>query len=164
MDCALIVLIPGVAAVLCHDFPMWFSKIHASRVLDVPVLPLSGRMSPQLCFPSVFIQERGGGGAWNRQRSWRGSAASQKLGAAPRGDKQVSHSVSSRQRHLGLHENLSPALPGLLCAQRRGRGWGFGWWQIPAVSAGCAQDQDVLGEFLSRSEHGLELTRLRGPT
>lgn len=69
-------------------------------------------------FSESVVQERGGGGAWNRPRSWRGSAASQKLGAAPKGDKQVSHSVSSRQRHLGLHENLSQAFPGLPGCER----------------------------------------------
>lgn len=70
-------------------------------------------------FSKSVFQERGGGGAWNGERSWRGSAASQKLGAAPRGDKQVSHSLSSWQRHLSLHENLSralPRLPGCECA------------------------------------------------
>ena len=78
-----------------------------------------GGVSPHsFLFSESVCQERGGGGAWNRQRSWRGSAASQKLGAAPGGDKQVSHSVSSRQRHLSLHENLSRALPGLPACER----------------------------------------------
>lgn len=42
---------------------MWFPQIHASPVLDVPVLPLSGRVSPQLLF-----SERGcSGKGWGRR-------------------------------------------------------------------------------------------------
>lgn len=91
-------------------------------------------------FSESVFQERGGGGAWNRQRSWRGSAASQKLGAAPGGDKQVSHLVSSRQRHLGLHENLSRAFPGLLGCERAllPAPWRRGWLASCSSRSGSA--------------------------
>lgn len=117
------------------DFHPGLSKIKAFRACFLPVPPLSDCISPQLSFPSFccgfffffsLLQESNGEGAWNRQRSCLGSAASQQLSAAPRGDERVSHSLSSQLKHLSLHENLSPALPGLLSTQKKGRDWGFG--------------------------------------
>lgn len=70
------------------DFHTWLSKIKAFRAFFLPVPCLSDCISPQLSFPRFFcglevfgffspLQESNRESIWNRQSSWRGSAASQ---------------------------------------------------------------------------------------
>lgn len=116
------------------DFHPCLSKIKAFRACFLPVPSLSDCISPQLSFPSFCcgffffpsFRRAMGKAPGTGRGGWLGSAASQQLSAAPRGDERVSHSLSSQLKHLSLHENLSPALPGLLSTQKKGRDWGFG--------------------------------------